>query len=498
MKNAISITRAENFSDWYQEVIQAADMAEHSGVRGCMIIKPWGYGIWERIQSRLDAQIKATGHQNCYFPLLIPLEFFEREATHVEGFAKEMAVVTHHRLVNKDGKLMPDGELESPLIIRPTSEMIFGDAMSRWISSYRDLPMKLNQWCNIMRWEMRTRLFLRTSEFLWQEGHTAHATVEEALEETTTMLECYRQVIEDDMRIPGILGYKSPDERFPGAVETHTIEGMMQDGRALQSCTSHYLGQNFSRAANIQYQSKEGKLELVHTTSWGLSTRIIGSLIMTHGDDNGLRLPPMIAPYQIVIVPIIRDDSAKSEVIEKATALCKALNQATFRDERIRAYVDLRDDSSANKRWSWIKKGVPVVCELGPRDVAGNTIAYIRRDRMEGRPNTLDVSPTSDFTNEIRMMLAEMEVTLHADVAQYQDQKTERGLQNFQDVKEFFSQDRNGFVIGKWSGDPSIPDKLSTLGVTVRCLPYQQSGSNGKCLVTGAEATTDAVYARAY
>jgi prolyl-tRNA synthetase len=498
MKHALSVTRAENFADWYQDVIQAADMAEHSGVRGCMIMKPWGFGIWERLQARLDTLIKQTGHQNCYFPILIPVEMIEREATHVEGFAKEMAVVTHHRLVNKNGKLVPEGELESPLIIRPTSETIFGDAMSRWIKSYRDLPMKLNQWCNVMRWEMRTRLFLRTSEFLWQEGHTAHATEQEAREETALMLECYRQVLEDDMRIPGFIGQKSPDERFPGAVETHTIEAMMQDGRALQSCTSHYLGQNFSKAANIQFQDKEGGLKLVHTTSWGLSTRTIGGVIMVHGDDDGLRLPPLVAPMQIVIVPIIRDEETKAAVLSRAEVICAALNTTIYRGERIRAQVDHRDDTPQNKRWSWIKKGVPLVCELGPRDVAGNTIACLRRDRIEGKAEIVPCENLEAFTARMIEEMSAFEKVLYDQAKDYQERKTRYDIQTFDEMKQYFEGEDSGFVVGKWCDDPSIPERLSSMGVTVRCIPNQQSGTIGKCLVTGKDATIDAVYARSY
>jgi prolyl-tRNA synthetase len=295
MKNALRVRRAENFADWYQEVIREADLAENSGVRGCMVIKPWGFAIWENLQQKLDRLIKETGHDNCYFPIFIPLELMQKEAAHVEGFAKEMAIVTHHRLVMKDNKLVPDGELESPLIVRPTSETIIGEAMARWIKSYRDLPLKLNQWGNVVRWEMRPRLFLRTSEFLWQEGHTAHATRAEAVDETKMMLEVYRRVVEGDMRIPVIPGEKSASERFPGADATHTIEAMMQDGRALQAGTSHFLGQNFAKAANIAFHDKDGGVSHAYTTSWGASTRLIGALIMTHSDDDGLRLPSKIA-----------------------------------------------------------------------------------------------------------------------------------------------------------------------------------------------------------
>ena len=313
----LNATRAANFAEWYQAVVRDADMAENSPVRGCMVIKPWGYGVWELIQAELDRRIKATGHENCYFPLFIPLSFIAKEAEHVEGFAKEMAVVTHHRLKAIDGKLQPDpdAKLEEPLIVRPTSETIIGDAFQRWIKSYRDLPLLINQWANVVRWEMRTRLFLRTSEFLWQEGHTAHATAEEGREETLKMLEVYREFSETVLAVPVIAGEKPENERFPGADATYSIEARMQDGRALQAGTSHYLGTSFAGAQNIRYQSETGELTLCHTTSWGVSTRLIGGVIMTHGDDDGLRLPPAIAPRQVVIVPILRDKPEDAAVL---------------------------------------------------------------------------------------------------------------------------------------------------------------------------------------
>ncbi|WP_341462731.1 aminoacyl--tRNA ligase-related protein, partial [Sphingobium yanoikuyae] len=308
MKHALNVTREQDFAAWYQAVITEADMAEESGVRGCMVIRPWGYGIWERIQTLLDARIKQTGHENCYFPLFIPLSYFEKEAEHVDGFAKEMAVVTHHRLIQKDGKMVPDPEakLEEPLVVRPTSETVIGAAFSRWVQSWRDLPVLINQWANVVRWEMRTRMFLRTSEFLWQEGHTAHSTVDEAMEETMKMLEVYRSFAEECVGLPVVAGEKPENERFPGAVATYSIEAMMQDGKALQAGTSHFLGTTFSQAQNIKFQNAEGSQELAQTTSWGMSTRMIGGLIMVHGDDDGLRVPPRVAPYQVVVVPMLR------------------------------------------------------------------------------------------------------------------------------------------------------------------------------------------------
>ncbi|HVZ29367.1 MAG TPA: aminoacyl--tRNA ligase-related protein, partial [Asticcacaulis sp.] len=327
MQRALNVTRSDNFAEWYQAVVRDADLAEISPVRGCMVIKPWGWGIWEQIQADLDRRIKETGHENCYFPLFVPLSFLAKEAEHVEGFAKEMAVVTHHRLKAIDGTLQPDPEakLEEPLIVRPTSETIIGDAFQRWIKSYRDLPVLVNQWANVVRWEMRTRLFLRTTEFLWQEGHTAHANEQEAMEETLTMLEVYRAHAEDVLAMPVVKGEKPENERFPGAVATYSIEAMMQDGKALQAGTSHYLGEHFSRAQNIRYQDDKGDLTFCHTTSWGVSTRMIGGVIMTHGDDDGLRLPPRIAPRQIVVVPMLRDKPEDAAVLEFVDKLAKAL-----------------------------------------------------------------------------------------------------------------------------------------------------------------------------
>ncbi|GGF02991.1 proline--tRNA ligase [Aliidongia dinghuensis] len=495
MKNALRVRRSENFADWYQEVIREADMAENSGVRGCMVIKPWGWAIWEGFQAKLDRLIKETGHDNCYFPIFIPVELFEKEASHVEGFAKEMAVVTHHRLVNKNGKLVPDGELESPLVVRPTSETIIGEAMARWIKSYRDLPLKINQWANVVRWEMRTRIFLRTSEFLWQEGHTAHATREEAIEETRQMLDVYRQVVEGSMRIPVIAGEKSPGERFPGADETHTIEAMMQDGRALQAGTSHFLGQNFAKAANIQYQDRDGGLSYAYTTSWGASTRLIGALIMTHSDDDGLRLPPKMAPAHVVIVPILRDEAGRDEVILAAEALAKRLRAQRYDDEPVRVKVDLRDDSGANKRWAWIKKGVPLVVEIGPRDVAAGTVAFVRRDAI----GTKRSASLDEFVAKIGDELNELDQKLHDDALAYRKANMVEGLANYADLVEHFEKKGGtGFVVGKYSGDPMIDAKLGEIGLTIRCLPHEQSGSEGQCLVTGAPATVDAIYAKAY
>jgi prolyl-tRNA synthetase len=495
MKTALRITRAENFADWYQEVIKEADLAEHSGVRGCMVIKPWGWATWEHIQARLDAMIKATGHRNCYFPIFIPIELLAKEASHVDGFAKEMAVVTHHRLVQRGGALVPDAPLESPLVLRPTSETIIGEAMARWVNSYRDLPLKLNQWANVVRWELRPRLFLRTSEFLWQEGHTAHASEVEAVEETLTMLGVYRRLVEDDMRIPVISGEKTPGERFPGAVATHTIEAMMQDGRALQAGTSHFLGTNFAAAAGIRFQDRDGIEKLAYTTSWGASTRLVGALIMTHADDDGLRLPPRVAPAHVVIVPILRDEASRGSVLDAADKLAAQLRSGTAGGEALRVELDLRDDAPATKRWGWIKKGVPIVIELGPRDVVSGTIAFTRRDAIAEKRSL----PLMEFVATAGREVEAFGETLWRQATQYCAAQTLGGIRDYAALAEHFRPEgAGGFVVGKWSGDPGIDGKLAELGLTVRCLPHEQSGMEGRCLVTGKPAMLDAVYAKAY
>src|SRR5687768_17259892 len=369
-RTAIAPTRDENYAEWYQQVIRAADLAENSAVRGCMVIKPWGYSLWENMQRTLDDMFKATGHQNAYFPLFIPLSFLQKEAAHVEGFAKECAVVTHHRLeAGPDGKLRPAGELEEPLIVRPTSETIIGDAFSRWVQSYRDLPLLINQWCNVVRWEMRTRMFLRTAEFLWQEGHTAHATKEEAVEETMRMLEVYATFVEQHLALPVIRGKKTDSERFPGAVDTYCIEAMMQDRKALQAGTSHFLGQNFARASGIKFQDKDEKEQHAWTTSWGMSTRLIGALIMAHGDDDGLVVPPRVAPTHVVVLPIYRDDAGRQRVLAYCDELARALRAERYEDRPVEVEIDDRDLRGGEKSWSWIKRGVPLRVEVGPRDV---------------------------------------------------------------------------------------------------------------------------------
>ncbi len=504
-KTAITPTRSDNYAEWYQQVVRGADMAETSPVRGCMVIKPWGYGLWEAIQAVFDRRFKETGHENAYFPLLIPLRFIEKEAAHVEGFAKEMAVVTHHRLEAKDGKLVPAGELEEPLIIRPTSETIIGEAFANWIRSYRDLPVLINQWANVMRWEMRTRLFLRTSEFLWQEGHTAHATETEAREETLQMLEIYREVVEEHMAVPVICGEKSESERFPGAVNTYCIEAMMQDGRALQAGTSHYLGQNFSHAANIRFQAEDGEWHHPHTTSWGVSTRLIGALIMTHADDNGLRLPPRLAAQQIVILPIIRDEETRGPVLDYADKVASELRERGYDGKPLRVKVDTRDMPAPEKKWDWVRKGVPVLLEVGPRDLAEGKVAFARRDRIEDKKAFLTLD---EALGRMPETLGEIQQTLFDQALAYQHARTRRDIESFEALADHFGgkgeDDKTGFdstvgfVRAPWCGSAESEAKLDELGVTIRCLPFDQPDTLGPCVLTGEPATVEALFAKAY
>lgn len=504
VRTAISPTRSEDYSEWYQQVIRGADMAEMSGVRGCMVIKPWGWGIWERIQKWLDAEIKATGHENCYFPLFIPLSLLEKEEGHAEGFAKEMAVVTHHRLISKDGKLIPDpsAELNEPLIVRPTSETVIGEAFARWVQSYRDLPVLINQWANVVRWEMRPRIFLRTAEFLWQEGHTAHETESEARQEVMKMLEVYRTLAEDVMAMPVICGEKTENERFAGAVTTTCIEAMMQDGKALQAGTSHYLGQNFAKAANISFQNKSGGIDLVHTTSWGVSTRLIGGLIMTHADDDGLKLPPRLAPQQIVIVPILRDESDRESVMEYAESVLNGLQAQQYAGEKIRAKLDTRDLPAPDKRWGWIKKGVPLILEIGPRDVAEGKVAVLRRDKMADGKQFV---AKNDFVNGIVSQLTEIQAALLQTALTLQKSRTVTDITTLEQFKAYFSKsgdssfnDTTGFVRAKWCGDPESEKILKEMAVTIRCIPFDQDGKTGTCVLTGKPATQDVIFARSY
>lgn len=499
---AISPTREEDYPEWFQQVIKAADMAENSPVRGCMVIKPWGYGIWEILQRTLDDDIKATGHENAYFPLFIPLSYLEKEAAHVDGFAKECAVVTHHRLEQKDGKLIPEGPLEEPLIVRPTSEMIIGESFSRWIESWRDLPLLLNQWANVVRWEMRPRIFLRTAEFLWQEGHTAHASEQEAMEETLKMLEVYRKLAEETLAVPVILGEKSEGERFPGAVKTFTLEAMMQDRKALQGGTSHYLGQNFAKGNNIRFNNKDGEMEYAYTTSWGVTTRLIGALIMAHGDDDGLRVPPKVAPKQVVIIPVIPKPELEEVVLAFAEKAAQAISKESYNGLSVRVHVDKRDIRGGEKSWEWIKKGAPIRLEIGPRDVESESVMMMRRDKPHKDKEKVGMD---DLSQAVVIALNEMQQNLFNQAKTYRDQHIYTNINTFDEMKAFFTpknpdkpEIHGGFVKAKWCGDPATEELLKELKVTIRCLPLEQSGTEGKCILTGKPATLDAIFAKSY
>ena len=510
-KRALSVSREENFPEWYQAVVRDGDMAETSPVRGCMIIKPWGWGIWERVQAELDQRIKDTGHENCYFPLFIPMSFIAKEAEHVEGFAKEMAVVTHHRLKNEGGKLVldPDAKLDEPLIVRPTSETIIGDAFQRWIKSYRDLPLLVNQWANVVRWEMRTRLFLRTAEFLWQEGHTAHADRDDAMAETLRMLEVYREFAEDVLAMPVITGEKPANERFPGADNTYSIEAMMQDGKALQAGTSHYLGTHFAEAQNIQYQSAEGELVHCHTTSWGVSTRLIGGVIMTHGDDDGLRVPPKIAPRQIVIVPMLRDKPEDGALVE----YCKSL-EADLKANGIRTLVDLKPVKSAEKRWSWVRRGAPVIVEVGGRDLAAGNVTFMRRDKLRDGDKVVSQSqPRGDFVSGALALLDNIQATLFAEAKARLDGNIISDITSFEHLADYFGAAQadedaaaafKGWVKVPWvrpegADLDAIDDRLKALKLTIRNAPLAQDRVDGQtCIFTGEAAKEFVLVARAY
>lgn len=508
MKHALSVTREQDFAAWYQAVIAEADLAEESGVRGCMVIRPWGYGIWERIQKLLDERIKATGHENCYFPLFIPLSYFEKEAEHVDGFAKEMAVVTHHRLIQQDGRMIPDpqAKLEEPLVVRPTSETVIGAAFSRWVQSWRDLPVLINQWANVVRWEMRTRMFLRTAEFLWQEGHTAHATVDEAMEETLKMLEVYRSFAEDCVALPVVAGEKPENERFPGAVATYSIEAMMQDGKALQAGTSHFLGTTFSSAQNIRFQNAEGVQELAQTTSWGVSTRMIGGLIMVHGDDDGLRVPPRVAPYQIVVVPMLRDTEEDATILDYCSDLVARLNRLDAFREPVRALLDKRPAKAATKRWGWVKKGAPIVIEVGGRDVAGGNVSVIRRDRLYRADGKLDsqVIARDDFAATAVAMLEDIQSALFADAKGRLDSNIDRSIADLDALKAFFDASKKpGWALVQWSRPTGaaldqVVQWLKGQKLTLRNVPTDAPAADGTCIFTGAPAVERVLVGRSY
>jgi len=501
-KTAITPTRAQDYPEWYQQVIKAADMAESSPVRGCMVIKPWGYAIWENFQAILDRKFKETGHVNAYFPLLIPLSYFQKEAEHVDGFAKECAVVTHHRLeADAEGQLQPAGELDEPLIIRPTSETIIGASYAKWVQSYRDLPILINQWANVMRWEMRTRLFLRTAEFLWQEGHTVHATAAEAVQETLKMLDVYADFARNYMAMPVIRGEKTPAERFPGAVDTYCIEAMMQDRKALQAGTSHFLGQNFAKSSNIKFLSQAGKEEIAWTTSWGVSTRLIGGLIMTHSDDDGLVLPPKIAPRHAVILPMYRNDEERTKILEYCNNLAAELRAAPWSSGRIEVDIDDRDIRGGEKTWQHIKKGVPLRMEIGPRDMASDSIFMGRRDQPAKEKKGI---PRSELVASIGSILDGMQANLLSRAEAFQKEHT-HNIDSFTDFVDFFkpaNEDKpeihGGFAMAHWADDPSINEKLKDLKVTARCIPLEGDATPGTCIFTGRPSKKRIVFAKAY
>lgn len=505
IRHALSVKRADDFAQWYQEVISAADLAEESGVRGCMVIKPWGYGIWERIQRLMDDRIKAAGVSNCYFPIFIPLANFEREASHVEGFAKEMAVVTHHRLIG-DGKggLIPDPEakLEEPLVVRPTSETIIGDAMARWIQSWRDLPLLTNQWANVVRWEMRTRMFLRTSEFLWQEGHTAHETEAEALEETDRMLGVYATFARDYLAIPVITGEKTESERFPGAVKTLCIEAMVQDRKAIQAGTSHFLGQNFAKASGIQFQGRDGQLQHAWTTSWGVSTRLIGTMIMAHADDNGLIIPPRVSPAHVVILPVTPKPETREAVLQAARDLAAHLRTQTYHGEPVRVEVDDRDIGGGTKSWEWIKRGAPIRLELGPRDLESGNVALARRDRG---PKDREFVPQAEVASRVPVILDEIQSALLERATAFRDAQT-KVINSRDEFYAFFTpknpakpEIHGGFALAHWNGSPEVEAKIKAdLKVTIRCIPFEENPEPGTCIFTGEPSRQRVVFAKSY
>ena len=483
--------RADNYSQWYNELVVKADLAEQSAVRGCMVIKPYGYAIWEKMQRQLDDMFKATGHVNAYFPLLIPKSFLSREADHVEGFAKECAVVTHYRLkTDPDGQgvvVDPAARLEEELIIRPTSETIIWNTYRNWIKSYRDLPILCNQWANVLRWEMRTRLFLRTAEFLWQEGHTAHATKEEALEEAKKMLNVYAEFAEKYMAVPVIKGVKSANERFAGALDTFTIEAMMQDGKALQSGTSHFLGQNFAKAFDVKFINQNNELEYVWATSWGVSTRLMGALIMTHSDDNGLVLPPHLAPIQVVIVPVYKSLDQLAEIDAKVAPIVEKLKSMG---------ISVKYDNADNKRpgfkfADYELKGVPVRLVLGARDIGKGTIEVMRRDTLEKSEASLE-----GIEAHVAALLEEIQANIYAKALKFREEKTIT-VETYDEFKEKIED--GGFILAHWDGTPETEEKIKNeTKATIRCIPLDGDKTPGKCMVTGKPSAQRVIFARSY
>jgi prolyl-tRNA synthetase len=496
LKTAITPTRSENYPEWYQQVIKAADLAENAPVRGCMIIKPWGYALWENMQAVLDHEFKITQHKNAYFPLFIPLSFMQKEADHIEGFAKECAVVTHHRLAKDgDGKLIPASPLEEPYIVRPTSETIIGDSFSRWVQSYRDLPLLINQWANIVRWEMRTRLFLRTTEFLWQEGHTAHATADDAMREVMLILNIYADFAENYLAIPVIKGEKTASERFPGADSTFCIEAMMQDKKALQCATSHFLGQHFSKSFNIQFSNQDGLQEFAWTTSWGSTTRLIGGLIMVHSDDDGFILPPKIAPLHIVILPILHKVENKEDILQFCDNLREQLQSISYHGAPLKVEIDQRDIAGGEKAWSWVKKGVPIRIEVGKKELAQAQVFVGLRTAAYNDKTALAVD---DFLTNVCSQLDEMQALLLQRARAYREQNTEV-INSKQAFYDYFNND-GGFALAHFNGDPKIEEQIKKdLSVTVRCIPITDIGDGpGHCIFSGELSAKRVVFAKAY
>lgn len=483
--------RSENYSEWYNEIVKRADLAENSAVRGCMVIKPYGYAIWEKMQRALDDMFKATGHVNAYFPLLVPKSFLEKEEEHAEGFAKECAVVTHYRLkADPNGKGLivdPNAKLEEELIIRPTSETIIWNTYKNWIQSWRDLPLLINQWCNIVRWEMRTRLFLRTAEFLWQEGHTAHATEQEAVEETEQMLGVYATFAEEWIGLPVIKGLKSPNERFAGAVETYCIEGLMQDGKALQCGTSHFLGQNFAKSFDVKFVNKENMLEYAWATSWGVSTRLMGALIMAHSDDQGLVLPPKLAPIQVVIVPIHKTPEDLAKISEKINPIFEELKAAGIS-------VKYDDDDKQRSGWKFAEyelRGVPVRLGIGMRDLESGTIEVARRDNL-----TKESRPLDGLVEHIKELLDEIQSNIYARALRFREDNT-FAVDTWEDFKEQI--ERGGFISAHWDGTGETEEKIKNeTKATIRCIPLDAPEEQGKCVYSGEASNRRVLFARAY
>ena len=486
-------TRSEDYSKWYNELVVKADLAENSGVRGCMVIKPYGYAIWEKLQGELDQRFKDTGHSNAYFPLFVPKSLFEAEEKNAEGFAKECAIVTHYRLKNdpdNPGKLMvdPDAKLEEELIVRPTSEAIIWSTYKGWIQSYRDLPILINQWANVVRWEMRTRLFLRTAEFLWQEGHTAHATKAEAITEAKQMQDVYVDVVENIMGIPVVKGYKTETERFAGADDTYTIEALMQDGKALQAGTSHFLGQNFAKAFDVKFTNKEGKQEYVWATSWGVSTRLMGALIMTHSDDNGLVLPPKLAPIQVVIVPIYKNEEQLQQIGDKVDELMVA-----FKKRGISVKFDDRDTQKPGFKFAeWELKGVPVRIAIGPKDLENGTFEVARRDLL-----TKEVVANDVIIDHVEHLLTAIQEKLFTKAINHRKEHTTE-VNSFEEFKEVL-ETKGGFILAHWDGTAETEEKIKDLTkATIRCIPMDQPEEDGVCVLTGKPSTKRVLFAKAY